>query len=268
MGPDRIGEDAMADHEDEYDSTLIAMLELIWGEGFLSPGGPEAVGKIVSGLDLDGKLVLDIGCGIGGVDIVLARDFGARVIGLEIEADLVRRARERVARAGLADSIDCRLSSPGPLPLADGEADIVFGKDSWIHVEDKKAFFAEVFRVLKPGGVLTAADWTRSDQPYGTDMEYFFEMEGLTYHMATLAEYGDILRNQGFTSIVLADISAEYRAEAHREHDAMRGPLKQRMADLLGAGKQAHFVENWRAMTVVLDRGELRPARFRAVKPA
>ncbi len=55
---------------------------------------------------------------------------------------------------------------------------------------------------------------------------------------------------------------------AHREHDAMRGPLKQRMIDVLGAEKQAHFVENWRALTVVLDRGELRPARFRAVKPA
>jgi hypothetical protein len=40
------------------------------------------------------------------------------------------------------------------------------------------------------------------------------------------------------------------------------------MADLLGTAKQAHFVENWRAMTVVLDRGELRPARFRAVKSA
>lgn len=257
----------MADHEDEYDSTLIAMLEMIWGEGFLSPGGPEAVGEIVVGLDLDGKLVVDIGCGVGGVDIVLARDFGARVIGIDIEADLVRRARERVARAGLADRVDCRLSSPGPLPLADGEADVVFGKDSWIHIEDKKAFFAEVFRVLKPGGVLTAADWMRSDQPYGTDMEYFFEMEGLTYHMATLAEYGDILRDQGFTCIALADISAEYRVQAHRELDAMRGPLKQRMIDFLGAGKQAHFVENWRAMTVVLHKGELRTGRVRARKP-
>ena len=258
----------MADHEDEYDSTLIAMLEMIWGEGFLSPGGPEAIGEIVGGLDLDGKLVVDIGCGIGGVDIVLARDFGARVIGLDVEADLVRRAQERVARAGLAERVDCRLCSPGPLPLADGEADVVFGKDSWIHVENKKAFFAEVFRVLEPGGVLTAGDWMRSDAPYGADMEYFFELEELTYHMATLAEYGDILCDQGFTCIALADISAEYRAQAHREHDAMRGALKHRMIDVLGAEKQAHFVENWRALTVVLDRGELRPARFRAVKPA
>ncbi len=257
----------MADHEDEYDSTLIAMLEMIWGEGFLSPGGPEAVGEIVRGLDLDGKLVVDIGCGIGGVDIVLARDFGARVIGLDIEADLVRRAQERVARAGLAERIDCRLSSPGPLPLADGEADIVFGKDSWIHVEDKRAFFTEVFRVLKPGGVLAAGDWMRSDAPYGADMEYFFALEGLTYHMATLADYGHILSDLGFASVDLEDISEEYRVQAHRELDAMRGPLKQRMVDLLGVGKQAHFVENWRALTVVLDRGELRPSRFRAVKP-
>ena len=34
-------------HEDEYDDALVAMLELIWGEGFLSPGGPEAVRNIV-----------------------------------------------------------------------------------------------------------------------------------------------------------------------------------------------------------------------------
>ena len=40
------------------------------------------------------------------------------------------------------------------------------------------------------------------------------------------------------------------------------------MTDILGAGEQARFVENWRAMTVVLDCGELRPARFRAAKPA
>ena len=122
MGPDRIGEDAMADHEDEYDSTLIAMLEMIWGEGFLSPGGPEAVGEIVRGLDLDGKLVVDIGCGIGGVDIVLARDFGARVIGLDVESELVRPARASVARARLAHRISCRPGAPGPLPAADGAA--------------------------------------------------------------------------------------------------------------------------------------------------
>ena len=41
----------MADaHEDEYDDALVTMLELIWGAGFLSPGGPAAARQIVDGL--------------------------------------------------------------------------------------------------------------------------------------------------------------------------------------------------------------------------
>ncbi len=255
------------ENEDEYDDALVALLELIWGEGFLSPGGPRAVREIVNGLDLTDKLVLDIGCGLGGLDVVLASEFGARVIGLDVERELVRRAGERVEKAGLSERISCRLCDPGPLPLADNEVDVVFGKDSWIHVEDKKSFFAETFRVLKPGGILTAGDWMRSDKPYGKDMAYFFEMEGLTYHMDTLENYGDILRGCGFIDLSLEDIAAQYRAQAHGEYAAMRGPLKKQMLDALGQQGQEHFVENWRAMTVVLDSGELRPARFRAFKP-
>ncbi|MCP4182261.1 MAG: methyltransferase domain-containing protein [Hyphomicrobiales bacterium] len=256
-----------AGHEDEYDDTLIALLELIWGEGFLSPGGPQAVRDIVKGLDLKDKLVLDIGCGLGGLDVILATDYGARVIGLDVEQELVKQAVERVERAGLIERVSCRLSEPGPLPLDDEEVDVVFGKDSWIHIEDKNAFFSEAFRVLKPGGILTAGDWMRSDKPYGNDMKYFFEMEGLTYHMDTLGNYGEILRDCGFTEITLEDIADDYRNQALQEYAAMQGPLKQQMINALGEEKQAFFVENWRALTVVLDAGELRPARFRAYKP-
>jgi len=257
----------MDGHEDEYDDTLIAFLELIWGEGFLSPGGPEAVRAIVGDIDLTDKLVLDIGCGIGGIDLMLGREFGARVIGLDIEADLVRRARARVERAGLGNRIDCRLTEPGPLPLEDASVDVVFGKDSWIHIADKEGFFAEVFRVLKPGGRLIAGDWTRSDKPYGRDMEYFFELEGLTYHMATLEEYGRRLDAAGFVDIVLEDITADYKVQAHRELADMNGPLKERMVAQLGAESHTHYVENWRQLCVVLDTGELRPGRFGARKP-
>ncbi len=39
------------------------------------------------------------------------------------------------------------------------------------------------------------------------------------------------------------------------------------MGELLGPEKRAHFIEDWRAMTVVLDKGELRTGRLRARKP-
>jgi phosphoethanolamine N-methyltransferase len=258
---------AQQEHHDEYDDTLIAMLELIWGEGFLSPGGPEAVREIVKGLDLAGKSVLDIGCGLGGVDMILAREYGAKVIGLDVEQALIDRARDRVARAGLSDQVEARLCQPGPLPFESASIDVVFGKDSWIHIEDKHALFAEAFRVLKPGGLLAAGDWMRSAQPYSKDMHYFFELEGLTYHMDTLENYGAILADCGFVDLVMDDITEDYRVQAHGEYETMKGPLRDRMREALGAEKQEHFVENWRALTIVLDNGELRPGRFRARKP-
>lgn len=254
-------------HEDEYGDDLVALLELVWGEGFLSPGGPDAVRAIVGDHDLTGQRLLDIGCGLGGIDVLLAREYGARVLGIDVEAELVRRARRRVADAGLDDHVDIEQVQPGPLPFADASFDVVFSKDSWIHVEDKPGLFDEVHRVLRPGGRLLAGDWMRGPEPFSSHMTYFFELEGLTYHMERLDRTGELLAEAGFVDIELEDITDSYRERAHWEYEQMRGPWLPRMQSILGEDTAAHFVENWRALTVVLDRGELRPGRLRARRP-
>ncbi len=234
----------------------------------MSPGGPQAVRNIVKGVDRAGKQVLDIGCGIGGIDVMLARDHGCDIIALDIEAPLRERARERAQAAGVAGRIDFRLVEPGPLALDDACVDIVFSKDAWTQIPDKPALLGEVFRVLRPGGWLLAGDWCRRPEPYSADMAYFFELEGLTYNMVTLENYGAVFRDCGFVDVALADITDWYQIEARDEYERMKGPLNARMRELLGDEKTEHFVENWRQLVVVLDNGELRPGRLRARKPA
>jgi phosphoethanolamine N-methyltransferase len=99
-------------------------------------------------------------------------------------------------------------------------------------------------------------------------MRYFFQMEGLTYHMDTLENYGAILRDSGFVEVQLVDTSREYHALAWEEYRRMQGPLAATMVELLGEEMRAYYLENWRALTVVLDNGELRTGRMRARKPA
>jgi len=258
----------MADtHEGEYDDDTVAMLELIWGEGFLVPGGSENVHRTIAGLDLTDKVVLDIGSGVGGVDLILAGEHGARVIGLEIEQALVARARDYAARSGLSERVEFRHVDPGPLQLDDDCVDVVFSSGTIIHIEDKAALFKEIFRVLRPGGVLAVYDWLKGPDPYSDDMRYWFEMEGLTYAMETPRGQEAILREAGFDEISVMDGSAWYRTQVRAEYERLRTSDFPRLVELIGKAAADHTVENWRAAVVVCEKGEMRQVYTRSRKP-
>lgn len=253
----------------DYDHAMTEMLQIIWGEGFLSPGGPQAVKEIMSGIDVSGKRILDIGCGIGGLDQELIKLGSCRVTAVDVAVPLVKLGRERIASAAQSDRIEFRVVEPNrPLPFADQSFDIVFGKDAWLHIPDKHSFLQDVYRVLKPGGELAAGDWTKGPDPYSADMLRFIELEGIPYHPATLAEYGLLLHEVGFEQVRLEDINSWYREEAKRELERLKGPLYGALTEKLGPHTRDHFLEDWRMLTVVLEKGELRPARLWARKPA
>lgn len=255
-------------HTDEYDDSMVAMLELIWGKGFLAPGGAANVRRIVEGLDLQEKQLLDIGCGVGGGDLVLAGELGAEVIGIDLEAPLIVRAEAYAKEAGLDDRIDFYDVDSSHLSFTDDAFDVVYSSGAFTQVSEKAAMFDEVVRVLKPGGAFAVYDWMKGPDPFSDDMHYWFKLEGLTYAMETPEVHEQLLSDAGFIDISIADDGGWYRQEAHKEYERMQGPLSQPMLEALGAEKQAHFLESWRVMLTILDNGELRPSYFRATKPA
>ncbi len=92
-------------------------------------------------------------------------------------------------------------------------------------------------------------------------------MEGLTYNLVTLAEYGELVHGAGFGDVTLQDITAQNATDAREELARMKGPLYGVLTKELGDEARDFFIEDWRSLTVVLDQGELRPARMRARKP-
>ncbi len=254
-------------HISEYHDSMVAFLEWIWGRDFMAPGGEGNVDRMVEGIDLAGKRVLDIGCGIGGPAFVLARKYGAHVTGIDLEPQLIARAARRAAELGLSHQVEFRPVTLGPLDFPDQNFDAVFTSGALTQTEDKARIIAECFRVLKPGGVLTCYDWLKNDAPLSDDMRYFIKMEGLTYNLIMLAELGRHLVDGGFEDVTMEDASDWYRRESRREYERMRGEGRQRVVEIIGAAQADHMIEDWRSMVVVCEKGELRQAYTRGRRP-
>jgi phosphoethanolamine N-methyltransferase len=254
-------------HVSEYHDSMVAFLEWIWGRDFMAPGGEGNVDKLVEGIDLAGKRVLDIGCGIGGPAFVLARKYGAQVTGVDLEPQLIERARRRAAELGLSQQTDFIAVTLGPLDFPDQVFDVVFTSGALTQTEDKAGIVAECFRLLRPGGVLTCYDWLKSDAEISDDMRYFIQMEGLTYNLITLAELGRFLVNGGFEVVTMEDASDWYCRESRREYERMRGEGRRQVVELIGEAQADHMIEDWRSMVVVCEKGELRQGYTRGRRP-
>lgn len=255
--------------EPKYSDVFITKLELMWGEGFLSPGGAAEVAKVVEGLDLQGKQVVDIGVGAGGPAMALVETHGAaHVLGLDIEAPVLARAKDLIERRGLSDRIALKQVEPGPLPLADASVDVVFSKDAIIHIPDKRAFLADCFRVLKPGGWIAMSDWCRGEADFSPEMEQWLEITALGFELAPVGAMDALMREIGFEAVATLDRNAWLAGDAERSYQEMRGPLRPKLVDVLGEEGTEAWLERSRLRALVARQGHLRPAHFRGRKPA
>lgn len=255
--------------EPEYDDVAIRFLEALWGEGYLSPGGPDEVDRVLDGLDLAGKRVLDIGCGSGGITLHLVERHGAaHATGFDVEAPVIAAARRRADRKGLGGRVDFVQAPPGALPFGDGAFDLVFSKDALLHVADKDAIFRDIFRVLKPGGIFAASNWMIGhDGEPSPQMKAYIAAEGLSFTMASPARYRLAMERAGFVDVTLVDRNGWYREAAREELARLRGPLYAEVSAAVGTAYVDKNIATWEAMQKVLDSGEHRPTHLRGRKP-
>jgi SAM-dependent methyltransferase len=102
--------------------------------------------------------VLDVGCGIGGTSRCLASEFGCHVTGIDLTEAYCRVAAMLTEKTGLADRIDYRQADATRLPFNDASFDVVWTEHVAMNIPDKARLYAEMHRVLKPGGTLAIYD--------------------------------------------------------------------------------------------------------------
>jgi SAM-dependent methyltransferase len=105
-----------------------------------------------------GQRVLDVGGGIGGPARTLAADFDCRVTVLDLTPAFVRLGEQLTARTGLADRVSFRQGSALEMPFEAESFDVAWTQHASMNIGDKERLYAEIQRVLRPGGRLAFHD--------------------------------------------------------------------------------------------------------------
>ncbi len=154
-----------------------------------------------------GNTVLDLGSGAGN-DVFVARSLvgdSGYVIGVDFTENMIKKANENKAKLGFGN-IDFRLGDIENLPVEDNTVDVVISNCVINLVPDKNKAFAEIFRVLKPGGHLCISDMVLNGEvpdELRKDLELY---AGCVAGAVSTDDYSNMLENQNFVDITIAQV--------------------------------------------------------------
>lgn len=179
---------------DNLTQEILAEVDHIHGGGYANTISHTELVDLKPGLR-----VLDIGCGIGGPARYFANAFGCRVTGIDLTEEYVAVAAMLTRRCGLDDKVDFKCANAIDLPFDDNSFDTVFSLNVTMNIEDRARFYAEVVRVLKPGGELALSELGQGPGgepyyplPWARDASYSFlippaqlqaDLEGIGFHI-------------------------------------------------------------------------------------
>ncbi len=165
----------------------------------LGCGNPVAIALLKPG-----QTVLDLGAGAGFDVFLAARAVGptGHVIGVDMTPEMVSKARANAKKSNYAQ-VEFRLGEIEALPIADATVDVIISNCVINLCPDKRPVYREAFRVLRPGGRLAVSDVVaREELPADVKRDLALH-SGCLSGATVLAELEAILKEAGFTDIVI-----------------------------------------------------------------
>jgi SAM-dependent methyltransferase len=182
----------------------------------LSCGNPTAMASL-----RPGEVVLDLGSG-AGLDVFLAANKvgpRGRSIGVDMTPAMIERARENAARGGYTN-VEFLESTIDRIPLPDGSVECVISNCVLNLAPDKPAVFAEIARVLKPGGRLAVSDIALKSELPEALARSLAAYVGCIAGAIRIEDYRAGLAAAGFEAVEIVDSGADLNAYAQVENQS------------------------------------------------
>lgn len=272
---DHFDAEAVRDHYDR----LSVFYRALWGEhihhgyweGVESPEAAQV--RLVERLASLARIpraarVLDVGCGLGGSALWLARQLGCSVTGLSISPVQVSMAAEQARAEGLEGRARFEVFDARRLSSLSESFDVVWVIECSEHLPDKARFISDCARALRTGGTLALCAWLRAEPLTSPGAEQLLAevCRGmLCPGLASLREYTHWMRDSGLDPREAEDITPHVKETWARCEAIVGDPA---VKALTGAADERtrRFVEAFAAMRRAFDEGAMAYGMFAAVK--
>jgi tocopherol O-methyltransferase len=143
-----------------------------------------------------GSRILDIGCGLGGSSLFLAKKFHASVTGITISSVQVEMAK----RAATEQHLDANfLLMDAEAMIFDHQFDVLWSVESISHYQDRQKFFDSAAKFLKPGGTFAITDWFKKENLTPAETRRLIEPieKGMFVELQIMDDYEKYFRSNG-----------------------------------------------------------------------
>jgi len=191
----------------QYTNKGILKYEKLFGYGFVSTGGVATTDQVFKKVDWkSGMEVLDVGCGIGGGNFYMAKKFGVNVLGIDLSVNMIAIAIERSVTGGYeteGKTVTFEISDCTTREFPKESFDVVYSRDTILHVNDKPELFKRMYEWLKPGGHVLITDYCRAEGEPSPGFAAYIKQRG--YDLHPVKEYGKMLEAAGFSEVHAED---------------------------------------------------------------
>jgi len=250
-----------------WSATQTRVAELVWGKGYLAPGGAQRVVDLVKPLGLTPAVtLLELGAGPGGSTHAIAKKFGTYVTAFVTDPDHAKIGTELAVAHDVDKKVSIRCCAPPSLKLKSNYFHGAFVYDYIRLVQDKDRLIQEIARSVKPRGQVVIVDLFSAADPQGPGANAWTKNNFVPVSLCTSKRLSDDLKRCGLDPYICEDESEVYSELAHKAWgEFLRSPE----AESLPAELRRPMLESaecWTLLLAAIRSGDVRYTKIVAVK--